>query len=94
MNPRPSVKALLLQMKLDNDYEMRTLAEETILNRFEDLEAKFKKADKDYRHLWNALAVASWNMNPAIVEFTKSVYDWLRENKPSETLEALPDERK
>lgn len=34
------LKALLLQMKLDTNYEMRILAEETIVNMFDDLRAE------------------------------------------------------
>jgi len=34
------LKELLLQMKLDANYEMRILAEETIVNMFDDLRAE------------------------------------------------------
>ncbi len=47
-----SIKALLLQMKLDENYEMRALAEETIHNEFEDLK-------KDRQILLNALGKIS-----------------------------------
>lgn len=43
---QPNVKALLLQMKLDENPEMRVLAEETIINYFDKLTKENQELNK------------------------------------------------
>lgn len=49
------LKTLLLQMKLDQNYEMRIIAEETIVNEYDDLIASLEKERAKSARLLEAL---------------------------------------
>lgn len=47
IKPPRDIKALILQMKLDANYEMRVLAEEEIIKKFDDLLAENDRLKKE-----------------------------------------------